>query len=116
MKAPTLEVLRATHSEHHDTCDLLRAQFREHGIALDDSLISAGIDGHLSDPNRGVILLARESGAFVGLAILAFTWTVEHGGRVAWLEELYVVPSRRGAGVGKLLLDRALATAIELGC
>jgi GNAT superfamily N-acetyltransferase len=41
---------------------------------------------------------------------------VEHGGRVAWLEELYVVPARRNAGIGQLLLDEVLQTAKGLGC
>jgi GNAT superfamily N-acetyltransferase len=116
MESTPAEVSRATHSERDGVCELLRAQFREHGIGLDDGAIAAGIDGHLSDPNKGVVLIARDDGAFVGLAVLAFTWTVEHGGRVAWLEELYVVPSRRGAGLGKLLLDHALQTARSTGC
>jgi GNAT superfamily N-acetyltransferase len=116
MESTVAEVIRATQSEHHAACELLRAQFREHGIALDDRLISAGINGHLSDEARGAVLLAREAGVFLGLAILALTWTVEHGGRVAWLEELYVVPSRRNGGIGKLLLDHALQTARSLGC
>jgi GNAT superfamily N-acetyltransferase len=116
METGVVTVSRATPSDHDDACDLLRAQFREHGIGLDDHKISAGIDGHLSDPSRGAVLLARAGGAPVGLAILALTWTVEHGGRVAWLEELYVVPSRRNAGTGGLLLDHALRTAKDLGC
>ena len=72
--------------------------------------------GHLSDPSRGAVLVADQEGVTVGFAILASTWTVEDGGRVAWLEELYVVPSLRGAGIGKCLLEEALRTAREMGC
>lgn len=52
----------------------------------------------------------------MGVAILATTWTVEHGGLVAWLDELYVVPERRGLGIGQSLLSHAVAEAKALGC
>jgi GNAT superfamily N-acetyltransferase len=41
---------------------------------------------------------------------------LEHGGEVAWLEELYVVPERREAGIGTKLLSRAIEAARERGC
>src|SRR5579872_5729184 len=44
----------------------------------------------------------------VGLAYLAYTWTLEHGGQSAWLDELYVVPGERSRGVGTALLRAAL--------
>jgi RimJ/RimL family protein N-acetyltransferase len=47
---------------------------------------------------------------------MAYTWTFEHGGRVAWLDELYVVPERRSRGIGRAMVARALAAAREAGC
>jgi GNAT superfamily N-acetyltransferase len=112
----TLHVRRATATDRDAVCDLLRAQFAEHGIALPDHLVSAGLDGHFADASRGAVLVATDESTMVGFAILATTWTVEHGGRVAWLEELYVLPSMRNSGVGTALLARALQTAREIGC
>jgi GNAT superfamily N-acetyltransferase len=50
------------------------------------------------------------------VAVLAFAWALEHGGLVAWLDELFVVPERRGGGMGRELLRRALEVARERGC
>jgi GNAT superfamily N-acetyltransferase len=116
MAAVVSDVSRATWADAGTVRELLRAQLREHGIDLDDGLIAAGVEGHLSDPSRGAVLVARVEGRIVGFAILATTWTVEHGGRVAWLEELYVVPSCRNGGIGTRLLEHALRAARDMGC
>lgn len=47
---------------------------------------------------------------------MSFVWSLEHGGHSAWLDELYVVPEQRNAGIGRALLDEALATARADGC
>jgi GNAT superfamily N-acetyltransferase len=116
MAPALLRVSPATPADQNDVCELLREQFREHDIVLADRLVASGVEGLLADPSRGAVLVAKEHDALVGFAILALTWTVEHGGRVAWLEELYVVPSRRAVGIGTILLDHALRTASEMGC
>jgi hypothetical protein len=42
-------------------------------------------------------------------------FSLEHGGRAAWLDELYVVPAERGRGMGAALLDAACAHATAAG-
>jgi GNAT superfamily N-acetyltransferase len=49
-------------------------------------------------------------------ADVAFTWTLEHCGKSAWLDELYVVPEYRGKGIGAALLRAALEAAQRSGC
>lgn len=95
---------------------LLVAQLAEHGVSLDARRAQEALAGLIHEPARGAVLAARDGSATIGFAVLATTWTVEHGGLVAWLDELYVVPPRRGAGVGQALLTRALAEARALGC
>lgn len=41
----------------------------------------------------------------VGYALVAITYSNEAGGRVAWLDELYVASSHRGHGCGKMFLN-----------
>jgi GNAT superfamily N-acetyltransferase len=94
---------------------LLAEQFREHGIQLGLEPLSAGVGGLLADRRRGAVLLAYDPEP-VGVAVLAYTWTLEHGGIVGWLDELFVVPNRRGGGIGRALLGRALEVARETGC
>jgi GNAT superfamily N-acetyltransferase len=94
---------------------LLRGQFDEHGIALDPDALRHAVRGALEQPSRGTFLLAR-SPAPIGLAYLAYTWTLEHGGPSAWLDELYVLPAERDRGVGTALLHAALEHAAREGC
>ena len=63
-----------------------------------------------------MFLLALVDDRPVAVAYLAWTWTLEHGGRVGWLEELYARPEHRGRGVGGALLAAACDCAREAGC
>lgn len=91
---------------------LLAAQLREHDIATPDAALRHAVDGVLSDAGgRGRILVAERDGRLVGVAALSYQWTLEHGGRGAWLEELYVVPDAREGGLGTALLHAALDAA-----
>jgi len=94
---------------------LLVRQLREHGNELPDSQLARAARGLARRPQRGQFLIARESGALVGFAALSFLWTLERGGRAAWLDELYVVPERRGHGIGDALLHAALQAARAAG-
>lgn len=95
---------------------LLAAQLAEHRIAIDGDRLASAIAAVLSDGGLGRLLVAAVEGEIVGVAYVSFTFTLEHGGRVAWLEELYVTPSRRGRGIGRALLGRVLDLARSERC
>jgi GNAT superfamily N-acetyltransferase len=111
-----MEIAPAKLTDREDVLALLRAQMAEHAIDLPTADLAAAIDGVLAEAARGVLFLARAEGAAVGVAYLSFTWAIEHGGRVGWLEELYVVPAERGHGIGTALLGAVSARARAAGC
>ena len=94
---------------------LLGIQLREHGVTLDARLLARAVRGLLRRPELGRFLVAADGSDVVGFAALSFLWTLEHGGRAAWLDELYVVPQRRGRGIGRALLSAAYGIAREAG-
>ncbi|MEX2107523.1 MAG: GNAT family N-acetyltransferase [Solirubrobacterales bacterium] len=51
----------------------------------------------------------------VGLAVLRFRPSIWNSTLDAYLEELYVAPSQRGQGIGRALMETAMATAREEG-
>jgi GNAT superfamily N-acetyltransferase len=117
MAGPASELdIRAPHdSELDELTALLIAQLREHDNALPDAALGRATAGLARRPQRGQFLIAREGNVLLGFAALSYLWTLERGGRAAWLDELYVVPQRRGEGIGARLLDAALQTAQAAG-
>ncbi len=93
---------------------LVEDQYREHRIEIGRTRLRRALAGLVR--GRGVVLLARSGKSAAGVAVLSWTWTVERGGKTAWLDELYVVPGLRGRGIGRRLLLRAIAEARRAGC
>ena len=95
---------------------LLAAQLEEHAIPLAPARLAEGVARALTGDGRALILVSRERSRPVGVAYLSFHWPLEAGAWVMWLEELYVLPERRGRGIGAVLLQAALDVARERGC
>jgi GNAT superfamily N-acetyltransferase len=105
---PAPEIRLATAADRDVVTELLVAQLRDHAIATPAADLARTVDALLSRPHRARFLLAVAGARTVGLAAVSFGWPVEHGGRGAWLEELFVVPEARGRGTGTRLLDAAI--------
>jgi GNAT superfamily N-acetyltransferase len=95
---------------------LLARQLREHDIEIPDEALLAAIDGVFADDRRGFFLFALRDAEAAGVAYVSLTWSIEHGGKSAWLEELYVLPQWRDQGIGTTLLNSALEEARRRGC
>jgi GNAT superfamily N-acetyltransferase len=106
---------RATAADAPAAVALLARQLEEHHVDLASTALARAVDAILEDAAKGTILLARLEGESVGVACLARTFTLEHGGYVWWLDELYVVPALRSQGIGTAMLDRAITFARQAG-
>jgi ribosomal protein S18 acetylase RimI-like enzyme len=62
-----------------------------------------------------VVLLARDRGTPVGVAVLRLQPSVWSRASEAYLAELYVVPDRRGQGFARELITEAVRVAVERG-
>jgi GNAT superfamily N-acetyltransferase len=111
-----MAVRRAAQADKSAVIELLAAQLAEHEIALDAPALDRAVDGVLAEPSRGFFLVAHDGDATVGVAYVSLVWSLEHGGRAAWLEELYVRPAQRNTGTGTQMLELALAEARAAGC
>jgi GNAT superfamily N-acetyltransferase len=95
---------------------LILGQFAEHSIVVERQELMKSIEAVLGTKDLGFFLLARQGDEYVGVAYASFTWALEHCGRSAWLEELYVVPRWRSRGVGRALLMSVASEAREHRC
>ena len=61
-------------------------------------------------------LLALENGKTVGFAVYFYSFSTWLGRPGLYLEDLFVLPSARGKGYGRALLERLAQIAHERGC
>jgi len=69
--------------------------------------------GQLLDHGDTAILIAGDGPE--GLVVLRFRGALWTGGQECYVAELYVVPARRGHGVGRALMEAAIREARERG-
>jgi len=113
-KNPRMQIRTLTARTSPLALPLLEAQYREHEIKMGGARLRRAL--RLLLPRAGAVLLASDGKVAAGAAVLSYAVALEHGGRVAWLDELYVTPQRRGQGLGRALLQAAFFCARKSGC
>lgn len=67
------------------------------------------------DSPPGRVWLISGSGQTVGYVAVCFGYSIEFGGHDAFIDELYIVESARGKGIGTAVLERVKSEAARLG-
>ncbi len=89
---------------------------QEAEFAPNDDAQRRGLVRIISDPDVGIILVAKDGDRAVGMVNILFTISTALGERVAILEDMIVSARARGAGIGSRLLEQAIAAARDAGC
>jgi ribosomal protein S18 acetylase RimI-like enzyme len=66
-------------------------------------------------PELGRVYRILHAGETAGYAALTFGWSLEWGGRDAFVDELYLEPARRGQGLGRAALRALIEEARAAG-
>jgi ribosomal protein S18 acetylase RimI-like enzyme len=111
-----IEIRPATAADLEAAVALLSRQLAEHDIALAGDTLARAVATLLREPALGAVLVASAGDDVLGIALLSFLFTLEHGGKAVWLDELYVDEAQRGRGVGTRLVHAAMDLARERGC
>ena len=74
------------------------------GIAFNRDHVALALHGLVMDKRLGRVYVIRCSGEPAGYLILMFCHSVEFGGRVAFVDELFVCEAHSGKGIGTLAL------------
>jgi GNAT superfamily N-acetyltransferase len=82
---------------------------------FDGSRITSLLTGLLSQPEYGTCWVAEADGQLCGYLLAVSVFSLEHGGLMAEIDEVFVSQEMRSSGVGSLLLAHAERDLAERG-
>lgn len=90
---------------------LMREFYAGERLPWDEDALRRALGELWRQPLHGAVWLARAAGEAIGYGVLGCGFSLEHRGRDAFVDELYVRPEWRSRGVGGRILD-----AMEAAC
>ena len=106
MSEVTIDILHSISDEERQQIAALVAQ-------LTTKEVNPSRFDEVASSHDTLLLTARRNGYIVGVLVLALYPTLT--GRKAWIEDVVVDNAERGAGIGRALVERAIAEASERG-
>jgi len=85
----------------------------EHEVVLTEKKLTDSLFG---ERQYAETIIAEDDGQPVGFALFFHNYSTFLAQPGLYLEDLFVVPEKRGAGVGRALLERLAQIAVERGC
>jgi GNAT superfamily N-acetyltransferase len=95
--------------------ELMREFYACEHLEFDERTARVALEQILRERGFGVVHLIRVDGAAAGYLVITFGFSLEFGGRNAFLDELYLRENFRGHGLGKASLELAGAVCREEG-
>jgi ribosomal protein S18 acetylase RimI-like enzyme len=105
----------ATEADIEPILALMRDYYADEGYPFAQESARAALLELLGAPLLGRVWIANAAGSPVAYVILTVGFSLEYGGRDAFIDDLYVAPGHRGHGLGKSALALAEATCRDLG-
>jgi ribosomal protein S18 acetylase RimI-like enzyme len=98
-------ILRAATAADLDAAlPLVAAFYADFGFPWDAARKRALLAELVSRPDWGRLWLVGRDGGVIGYALVAHYFSLEYDGRVALLDEFWIAPAHRGAGLGGAVL------------
>jgi ribosomal protein S18 acetylase RimI-like enzyme len=69
----------------------------------------------VQDESLGLIILIKQGDSAIGYVLIAFSFSLEFDGAIAFIDELFIEPSGRQKGVGSQVLAQVESMCASLG-
>lgn len=102
------------HADLGDLLELMREFYGEAGGSFNPDRARAAFLPLLAPGQLGHVWLAEFQGQVAGHLVLTFCYSMEYGGRSAFIDDLFVRRALRNRGVGRALVRYARAVCEEL--
>ncbi|MBE9004499.1 GNAT family N-acetyltransferase [Fortiea sp. LEGE XX443] len=73
-------------------------------VSFNAVVLRSALSQLLSDESMGRVWLIQDHNQTIGYVILTFGYSLEYGGRDAFIDELYIEPAYHGQGIGKQII------------
>jgi len=87
----------------------MRALYAHDGLTFRPRAARAALSGLMRTPHFGRVYVVECGGRPAGYAVLTLSWSLEYRGADAFIDELYLDPSFRGRGLGRLAIEFLVA-------
>ncbi len=94
---------------------LMREFYAHEGMRFEPDVARAAMRGLLEDASRGRVWRIDDAEGPAGYVALTLGWSLEFGGRDAFIDEIFLVERLRGRRLGERAIELALAACHELG-
>jgi GNAT superfamily N-acetyltransferase len=95
--------------------DLMADFYAGAGYVLDRTHAAEAFTALIADDRLGRAWLIEQGSEAVGHVVVTFVFAMEYGGVTAVVDDFYVRPASRGAGLGTAALAEVRRTCTELG-
>ena len=82
--------------------------YKEDNYPFSSEKSAKTLDLLINNPAWGKIWVVEEKEVLQGYFIVTLGFSLEYGGRDAFLDEIYFMPALRGKGVGKTCVEKAI--------
>jgi len=96
-------------SDRNRLVEMMREFYAETETPCDELRTSRAFETLLDDETLGRVWILEQNGTTAGYAVLAFGFSMQFGGRDAFLDDLFVRASHRGKGLGRSALEAILS-------
>jgi len=95
--------------------EMMRSFYAEDGHSFYEEPARAALLGLVRDTANGKVWVIEANGKTAGYVGVTFGYSLEFLGRDAFVDELFVKPEHRGAGLARLALEHAEEGCRQLG-